>query len=700
MARKTLTFALFALIAITAHAQHFEWAKGYGSSQEGCLIKGTVTDSDGNLYILGQFTKDATWDGHRILPIAPYGPGQNSINTLIAKISPSGEMLWKKVIHSNNNQSSAAIDMCLAGDSLIWILTRFTLPVSSNEYLYILDTLVTAGSSYPITTNNIANPVVNGLFAINIQGDVAEQHILQAVYRDAEGRLITYDRMSGDRNDSSIYLSNYLIFEDGGMIVDNDGNIVFCRPAMDYVNVLCDTCPSMTLEELSVENGKISAIEYLIDGRTIGSVTPQNCPEKNNIQLLKFSQHMNNLIADNYAIQHCDNKSHGLSGMKLRTDLEGSIYLMANIGNGGDTDNHVMVDTLTGKSFMLLKENIAKGFMVKYNSTFLPLAVVSITDSLINRSNIAPLVSRFSDIIIDHDSNLVIVTGECSRNVQMDTTSTNSLFLVGNEILESNRGAGGVFFFTLNLDDFSIHSQGAVPSVYGSQNYGFKNLIASKNNRVFLQCKYTGGIRLPEGQISTPNYNSPGLCLLVFDIRGNLIRGIDYNSFSSRNSPGTLNLHDSILYVTNTLNVDATFGSHTIQPQGIFACMAKYIDTAFMTPYVHTEEPGEVSITLVEDGAALVAYPNPFRQSVRIKVQGGQLKEHNGTVTAILTDLTGRHEEVRLVGSGERRVESGECVYTLDLSSRPQATYLLTLTTADGRQHTVRLLKQSDMFGN
>ena len=86
MARKTLTFALLALMAITAHAQHFEWAKGYGTSQEGCMIEGTVTDADGNLYILGQFTKDATWDGQRILPIAPYGPGQNSINTLAKEI--------------------------------------------------------------------------------------------------------------------------------------------------------------------------------------------------------------------------------------------------------------------------------------------------------------------------------------------------------------------------------------------------------------------------------------------------------------------------------------------------------------------------------------------------------------------------------------------------------------------------------------
>ncbi|MBQ7533140.1 MAG: hypothetical protein IJT45_05515, partial [Bacteroidales bacterium] len=87
-----------------------------------------------------------------------------------------------------------------------------------------------------------------------------------------------------------------------------------------------------------------------------------------------------------------------------------------------------------------------------------------------------------------------------------------------------------------------------------------------------------------------------------------------------------------------------------------------------------------------------------FRQSVKIKVESGELKVENGVATAWLTDLTGRREEVRLTPSGERKTESGERVYTLDLSGRPQATYLLTLTTADGHQHTVRLLKQSDIF--
>ena len=54
-----------------------------------------------------------------------------------------------------------------------------------------------------------------------------------------------------------------------------------------------------------------------------------------------------------------------------------------------------------------------------------------------------------------------------------------------------------------------------------------------------------------------------------------------------------------------------------------------------------------------------------------------------GTVTAILTDLTGRRKEVRLTPDGYNQ-------YTLDLTSLPQATYLLTLTTADGRQHTLK----------
>ena len=63
----------------------------------------------------------------------------------------------------------------------------------------------------------------------------------------------------------------------------------------------------------------------------------------------------------------------------------------------------------------------------------------------------------------------------------------------------------------------------------------------------------------------------------------------------------------------------------------------------------------------------------------------------NKIVSAYLTDMQGRREEVRLTATGNGQ-------YMLDLTSRPPATYLLTLTTATGKTHTLRLLKQSDIF--
>ena len=124
------------------------------------------------------------------------------------------------------------------------------------------------------------------------------------------------------------------------------------------------------------------------------------------------------------------------------------------------------------------------------------------------------------------------------------------------------------------------------------------------------------------------------------------------------------------------------------------AYISKYVDTSFMTPYVYTgpQDTGNVRIKVVEDGNAFVAYPNPFRQRVNIEIENGDLRIENGVAKAWLTDMQGRREEVRLTPAGNGK-------YTLDLTSRPQATYLLTLTTANGKTHTLRLLKHSVIFG-
>ena len=185
--------------------------------------------------------------------------------------------------------------------------------------------------------------------------------------------------------------------------------------------------------------------------------------------------------------------------------------------------------------------------------------------------------------------------------------------------------------------------------------------------------------------------------LFVWDYDGHELEYIDYNSSSSNNEQGYIFLKDSSLWLTGTLTADADFGSlHVNAASNSHAYIAHYTDTAFMTPYVYTDDPGEVNITLVEGGNAFVAYPNPFRQRVTIE------SSETLTATAWLTDLTGRREQVRLIPQGHSSnntfTQSHNQIYTLDLTGRPQATYLLTLTTASGKTHTVRLMKMSDIF--
>ncbi len=107
-------------------------------------------------------------------------------------------------------------------------------------------------------------------------------------------------------------------------------------------------------------------------------------------------------------------------------------------------------------------------------------------------------------------------------------------------------------------------------------------------------------------------------------------------------------------------------------------------DTSF-TAYFRVVEDSTESINKRSiSHSQFSIYPNPATHQVSI--------ECAETISeAWLTDLTGRREQVRLTAEAPGR-------YTLDLTARPQATYLLTLTTASGETHTVRLLKQSDIF--
>ena len=110
-------------------------------------------------------------------------------------------------------------------------------------------------------------------------------------------------------------------------------------------------------------------------------------------------------------------------------------------------------------------------------------------------------------------------------------------------------------------------------------------------------------------------------------------------------------------------------------------------------PY-HRPRPSDTSdvdmVLYTSPGAPFPQYETcrfPYHQRYNMKVSGSALQSRDGVVTAWLTDMQGRREEVVLTPTGPDR-------YTLDLTSRPPAAYLLTVTTADGRELTFRLMRQ------
>lgn len=767
MARKTLTFALFALMTLTAHAQRFDWVKTYMGQDINQImtneIIGSVVDTADNLYILGHFGPGAAISGEDLLPFSGTNRG-----VLIAKFSPQGDLLWKKVIHSRIDNSFAH-DIRMMGDSAFMVMASFTLPHwnSSSDFnqLYYLDTLLTEDNGFLVNTDSIGSYTVNGFLTFNLDGSVLEQQFLQVAMNDNDGNTLPSNWYNNDGRAYTNILSNEL-FD-----IDEAGNIYVCRFGSDRRLRTCDTCPTGSIE-YSVENGGVSALKIIVNGTRSLYLYPTNRPYGWSQQIIVFSPHFGNILRHTYLFDTIEGNSQTRPSIKLKSfdlDHRGNLYLTLSGSALNASDGNSARLRLTNSNGLYWESsatNASDGCVVKMDRTLHPefIKQLGCTADPTGFSK----VYTMNSVTFDTASNTFFVLGHVSRDPLFQTTE-GVYVTYGEDTLNLRNN---LYWVRLGLNEGNLISYGSVGSTVFSgipTNAGCN--IVAKDNRVMSHFISRFNTIFHDSTITNPSEYDFGL--MMWDYDGHQIQYIDYTAGSINSKANIVHLADSTLYLCGSLYCGAQLGNYTISPSSNSTVyLARYIDTVFMTPYVYIDPraeqsieweqelsfplsaspialtatassglpvsyscadtsiakvvgsllylfsagtttvtayqngsqygyypatpitknlTGDVRITLVEDGAALVAYPNPFRQSVRIKVQGGQLKEHNGTVTAILTDLSGRREEVRLtpIGSGQ---------YSLDLTSRPQATYLLTLTTADGKQHTVRLLKQSDIF--
>ena len=659
-------FFIFSLFTSSLQAQRFEWAKGYASSQEGNRIIGQVTDSVGNLYILGTFRNSAAWDGgSHLLPMAPYGPAFDVTNVLIAKITPDGEMVWKKVLHTNNGLSANAFDIKPVGDTAFACMVMVYLPTESN-YCYYLDTLLIGRGNYPTPNGEMGIAQCTALIVFDYEGHVLEQHFLTLTYIDNNGMDFKYGEW---------YMNNgYML--NASFDIDSEGNIYLCRTATDYGDATHSSW-----------QGTISGIKYWVDGHVVGISSTDNRPMGWFPQLLKFSPHMDTLIATRYLVQKCDSVEYQADNLYMRLDRDGNPYVVGTLCQNGRGYNNILhLDTTRNITLKYSSSNDWKGYLVKLNPSLDIVHLIDLKDSNI-RTDLLIANTIFQDIAFDYDSNYLFINATAGIGTATDTINMYSFLSCQNITLTNLRNDAFIMVFRQQDDTLKFLSYGRALAKYASVSIisSTHGTISCAKNRVFLQSDNMGGIRYPGQTHIFNNWGDWGLGLNIFDYKGNVIGGIYYNCISSTNNVGSVTHHQNTLYLTNVLTAAATFGDIHVPAQGYNACVAKYVDTSFMTPYVYTGDTGNVRIVVSEAGT-WVSYPNPFRQRVTIESDGQEVR------TAWLTDLTGRREEVRLQAAGTGR-------YVLDLTGRPQATYLLTLVTADGQERTLRLLKQQDMFG-
>ncbi len=795
------------LILNSLRAQGFEWVKTYTGEEVTSGVTtnqllGSCVDSAGNLYILGEFSPQAQLCGTNLLPfevIETSRPRWQGV--VIAKLSPSGELLWHKAIY-NGKQGCYAHALRMVGDSSIMAMVRFFLPYSSSasnyRNLYYLDTLLTGNDDYLMPTDSVTDDNITAFITFDFDGNAIERHLVCVGYLDSTGNELTGRDIRGPSAPDKL---NVKPLSSECFNIDSEGNIYIIRGASDMVTGSRGTW--------RMDDGTISAMKIVVDGtHNLFYPIPYRTALWNQ-QIMKFSPHFDSLIDAVYIFDSTLSYNvHPLFKVySFEMDAQNNLY----VNMEGRQQYPSGIRIANSNSLHLGESSIRPTWILKYNPQLEATGLVQLSyESPSNNPSSVGILLMYP--YIDDNTNSLFVPGVFGWTETME-----HLFYNDDTLDFANQTS---FWLRLNKDDLSLLSYGkALPIENGR---GGAPSLAAYNNRIFAQVKLRDGMNFGDMIYNASNRGDYDCWLAIWDYSGHEVGIVNhYNVRSIDNVFNSPIIKDSILYLTGSAYEDVTFGditSHNYGYSQVF--IAKYVDTAFIHPYVHPSDRQEQSIVwqqdlvftladspvtltaistsglpvsytssdstiayvegdrlhLVADGHAWLtatqegnyqyfpaepvqrlltvgnvgiatvgadgqakAYPNPtsgrvtldlakippapplpyhkpgpsdssdvdmvlytspgapfpqyetcrfpYHQRYNMKVSGSALQSHDGVVTAWLTDMQGRREEVVLTPTGPDR-------YTLDLTNRPPAAYLLTVTTADGRELTFRLMKQ------
>ena len=664
---------ILVLTAGNAVAQHFEWVRGYAPGNQASIV-GSVTDSLGNLYILGSINFNTCWENEVPFLSIVNQSKQADHGVIVAKISPEGNMLWHKIVYGNGGINTPH-DIKLVGDSSFACL--ITMPLATNyHYLFYLDTLVLPSGlnndnpwpNYPMCNKHMNYSTCLALVTFDFSGNAIEQHFLQKTFLDSEfNDIVSHNSLQNDT------LPCYVNMEitHPSFAFDNEGNIFISRWAFDYA-----------IPDYSVENGSIRAIKFWCDQREVGCVSADSS-RSTTPQLLKFAPHFDTLLDSKYVFQTA---ASGINCARTHLEIDKDNNIYAIIQNDPILNHTATVglDTVNGIFFKVNdKWHAEKYFTIRYTPQLVPESVIMIEDTITDTLSFqAKIFSIIEAITFDYDSNYVIMACSPRKNIigYPDINTDNSYFKINGTPTNLH---GNTCIVVFDRNNMKLKNYGQLVTTSGCSfllGRASGNIACSKN-RIFVQSLYRDSIVFPDQSYTTSHNPSPGICLGVFDYNCNLIEGIDYQSCSSTNQPGPINIYDSSLYLINRLSSDAAFGSILTPSRGsYFACIAKYNDPAFSRTYVRPRDT-TVCVTVEEEELTVVRYPNPTTGRLTIDMKDRPLRE------AWVAAMDGIAEPLPVTPLGGGR-------YAADLSARPDGTYILVLVADDHRAYRATVILQ------
>ena len=576
-----LIFNFHLSIFNSLHAQGFEWVRTYtgadiSSGVAANKLVGSCVDSAGNLYILGEFSPQAQLCGVNLLPREVIVTPRNSA-VVIAKLSPSGELLWHKAIY-NGKESCYAHALRMVGDSSIMVMVRFFLPyrnsVSYYRDLYYLDTLLTGNDDYLMPTDSVSSSNYTAFITFDFDGNAIERHLVCVGYSDANDNALTL-RFIRDSSYSDILTAEPLSGE--SFNIDSEGNIYVIRYANDIVT-------GLNYHRWRIDDGTIGSMKIVVDGTQIINYPIPYRTALWNQQIMKFSPHFDSLLGAVYMFDSTLYRHLGgtIKINSFKIDAQNNLYVAM---RGGRVPAHLRI---ANSNSLCLGDSIeGSTWIIKYNSDLYATDLIQLSYT---GSGVSPLID-VCDSYVDESTNSLFVSGAANW-FEHFTTIDNIIYK--NDTLDIPAWSG--YWLRLDRDNLNVLSMGRVLPGEDGQVYAYPRL-EMKNNRIFSEIGYLWSMVFGDTTIYANNYSDYDHAFAIWNYNGDglFIRKHGLSNGSNKiNHPIAI---DSIVYITGTLRESATFDTIEIHNQGASqAFIAKYVDPEFARPYVHPSDRQEQSI--------------------------------------------------------------------------------------------------------